>query len=529
MNDPLVDGLLMLSFDGVTTPEPVLETIRERDIAGFTLFRHLNFRHPEQIRTLTDTLQGQRGDRPPLLIAADQETGQLAAMGEPATPFPGTMALGAAGDAGLTRNVGLAVGTELRAMGINVDYAPVCDVNTNPDNPSLGIRSFGDDPAAVAVHAAALIEGIQTAGVAATMKHFPGKGHAQTDSHHTLPVLRHDRERLDTVELVPFAAAIGAGVRLTMTGHFALPALTGTSDLPCTMAPETLRSLLRDELGFEGVVITDALDMKALTQGTSQIIDVIAAVRAGVDLLLLTTAAGMQERTGEGLSLALSRRLIDPADLAASHERVRHLKVWLAGFPTPDLSVVGSPEHRALAAEVATRSTTLVRDQANLLPLRPAPNDRILVIQPEPTDLTPADTSSFESARLADAVASHHPAVDRLSIPHGPADVDVTTAVAAATRASFAVVGTVCASMEPSQAELVRAVLATGTPTVTVALRTPYDLTSYPESRTHLCTYSIKATALNALAAVLFGEAAAPGRLPVRLGDLYPRGHGGTR
>jgi beta-N-acetylhexosaminidase len=502
--------------------------VRGRDISGFTLFRHLNFRSPQQVRTLTEALQRQRGDRPPLLIAADQETGQLMAMGEPLTPFPGTMALGAAGDPDLTRRVGAAIGTELRAIGINVDYAPVCDLNTNPDNPSLGIRSFGDDPATVAVHAAALIEGIQAAGVAATMKHFPGKGHAQTDSHHALPVLRHDRERLDAVELVPFAAAIAAGVRLTMTGHFALPALTGTSDLPCTLAPEALRSLLRDELGFEGVVITDALDMRALAQGTAQIVDVIAAVRAGVDLLLLTAAAGMQERIGEGLRLALSRRLIDPVDLAASHERIRQLRVWLAGFPTPDLSIVGSPEHRALAAEVAARSTTLVRDQANLLPLRPAPDDRILVIQPEPTNLTPADTSSFELARLADAVASHHSVVERLFVPHRPASVDIAAAKTAATQASIAVVGTVSASMEPSQAELVRAVLATGTPTVTVALRTPYDLTSYPESRTHLCTYSIKEPVLNALAAVLFGEADALGRLPVRLGGLYPRGHGGT-
>lgn len=529
MSNPLVDGLLMLSFEGNTAPEFVLAMVRERDLSGFTLFRHLNFRDPQQIRTLTETLQQQRRDRPPLLIAADQETGQLMAMGEPLTPFPGTMALGAAGDPELTRRVGAAMGSELRAIGINVDYAPVCDVNTNPDNPSLGIRSFGDDPIAVAAHSSALVAGLQSVGVAATMKHFPGKGDAHADSHHSLPVLDHDRERLDAVELAPFAAAIRVGVRLTMTGHFALPALTGSSDLPCTLAREAMRSLLRDDLGFGGVVITDALDMKAVTQGPSQIVDVIAAVRAGVDLLLLTADVEMRERIEEGLHLALSRRLIDADELAASRRRVGDLRRWLAGFSTPDLSVVGSPAHRSLADGAAAAAITLVRDDAGLLPLRLGVEDRILVVQPEPTGLTPADTSSFEEARLADAIASHHGAVDRLSVPHRPANGDIAAARAAASRASVAVVGSVSASMEPSQAELVRAVLDTGTPAITVALRTPYDLTAYPESGTHLCTYSIKAPALAALAAVFFGEADAPGRLPVRLGDLYPRGHGGSR
>jgi beta-N-acetylhexosaminidase len=438
------------------------------------------------------------------------------------------MALGAIGDPALTHDVGRAVGVELRAMGINVNYAPVCDLNTNPANPALGIRAFGDDPAAVAAHAVASVEGLQEAGVAATMKHFPGKGDAPTDSHHGLPIIDHDRERLGSIELVPFAAAIGAGVRLAMTGHFALPALTGSTELPLTLAPEALGTLLRDELGFDGVVITDALDMHALAQGTTQIVDVIAAIRAGVDLLLLTAVPGMQERISEGLRLAASRRLIDPARLMASRRRVHDLRRWLAGFPTPDLGVVGSNDHLALAGQVASRSITLVRDDAGMLPIRPGPDDRILVIQPDPTELTPADTSSFERARLADAIAQHHGGVDRLTVDQEVSAADIAAARDAADRADHVIVGTVSASMEPTQADLVNSLLETGKPTVTVALRTPYDLTVYEKAQTHLCSYSIKGPSLRALAAVLFGEAEAVGRLPVRLGDLYARGHGGS-
>ncbi len=515
----------MLSFDGIEAPPEVLSTIAGCDVSGVTLFRHRNYRDPTQITELTATLQASRRAGDPLLIATDQETGQFMAIGDPATGFAGNMALGAAADPELTRRVGKAIGVELRALGINVDYAPVADVNTNPANPALGIRSFGDDPAVVARHVAAMVNGLQSTGVAATMKHFPGKGDAHTDSHHELPVLGHDRHRLKAVELVPFKAAIAAGVKLAMTGHFALPALTGSDELPGTLAHEVLTTLLRDELSFEGVVITDALDMKALTQGTAQIIDVVAAVRAGVDLLLLTAEPGMQERISTGLQLALSRRLIDPAMLEPSYERIADLRAWVGKFPNPPLDVVGSKAHRDLAKEVAERSITVVRNADDVLPLRPG-DGTVLTVQPEPTDLTPADTSSFESPGLADALRRHHPNVDEMVIPHRPDPATIAAATERAVHAEVAVIGTVAASLEPAQADLVRAVLATGTPTVTIAMRTPYDLAAYPEARTHLATYSISRPSLEAAAAVVFGTLVPTGKLPVGITGLYERGHG---
>ena len=329
---------LMLAFEGTEPPADVLTIVRERDVGGFTLFRPLNVVNPAQVRALTDRMQAVVAEtgRPPLLFATDQEGGQLMAMGADTTQFPGNMALGATRDADLAQRVGYAIGCELRAMGINVNYAPICDINTNPDNPSLGIRAFSDDPAVAESLAAAMVAGLQAAGVAATLKHFPGKGAADVDSHYQMPVIRHSRERLDAAELRPFKAGIAAGARLIMTGHFAIPALMGTSQTPATLSRAVMHGFLREALGFEGVVITDALDMGAITQGVGQIIDVIAAVRAGVDLLLLTSDPDVRERLYAGLKLAYTRGLIEDHHLRPSVARILALKVWAAQQPQHD-------------------------------------------------------------------------------------------------------------------------------------------------------------------------------------------------
>src|SRR5690606_37834621 len=259
-----------------------------------TLFRGHNVESAAQVRALTRRLQQATADaqpdteRLPLLIAADQEGGQLLALGQETTPFPGNMALGATGDPGLARRVGQAMGREMAAMGVNVNYAPVCDVNSNPQNPNVGIRAFGDDPELVARFSAAMIGGLQSAGVAATAKHFPGNGDSDIDPHYGVPVLSQDRAALEAGPFRPFQAAIDAGVRLIMSAHVALPALTGRADVPATLQREIMHDLLRDELGFQGLIISDAMDMAAISQGAGQIIDAIAALRAGIDVLLLT-------------------------------------------------------------------------------------------------------------------------------------------------------------------------------------------------------------------------------------------------
>jgi beta-N-acetylhexosaminidase len=515
----------MAAFGGIEVPAWLARVLPDRP--GVTLFGSSNVGSVNQMTALTAALQEASGTDLPLLIAADHEGGQLLGAGPATTPFPGNMALGAADDTELTEAVGRAMGQELRALGITVDYAPVCDLATHPDNPSLGIRAFGDDPARVGELAAAMVRGLQAEGVAAAAKHFPGKGDAVVDPHYELPVLDHDQERLEEVELVPFRAAVEAGARLVMVGHYALPAFTWSHDLPSSLSTEVVDGLLRKSVGFDGVVITDALNMLALTQGSGMVVDVIAALGAGVDLLLCADGEEQQEVLRSGLDLARRRRLIDPGGLERSADRVHALRKWLAGFGRPVGEVVGSAEHHVLANEVARRAITLVRDRERLLPLRPAADDTILAVMPRLIDLTPADTSSTVPPLLAASLAEHHPRVIEMVTTHSPLPTEVTAARQKAEEAALVVVGTVSAHVDRAQVQLVEALLDTGTPTVTVALRTPWDLGSYPAAGTHLCTYGIQPPAMRALAAALFGSLPTPGRLPVPIEGLYPRGHRG--
>lgn len=532
-SDAAILGRLMLAFRGATVPAWLRGRLADAPVAGFTLFRPHNVRSPRQVRRLTAGLQAAArardgSDGLPILIAADQEGGQLLALGAVPgsrgdwTRFAGAMAIGATGDAGLAERVGRAIGLELRAVGVNVNYAPVLDVATNPSNPALGIRSFGDDPAEVARMAGAWLTGLQSAGVAGTGKHFPGKGEGSVDTHHALDALDRTREELGAVELVPFRAATGAGVRLVMSGHFAVPALTGSRALPSTLSRRVMHDLLRETLGFDGVSITDALDMGALPQDATQAIDVITALDAGVDLLLATADRRSQRRIESALLRAAEVELLDPDGIARSRARLDALRRWMDSFEQPALAVVGSAEHRALADELAARSVTLVRDDPGRLPLRRSPDHRILAVMPTPMDLTPADTSSYVPPSLAAALRGQGPQVDEVVTSHPPTDAEIADLRARADDCDTIVAGTISATPGSAQAALVRALIATGRPVVTVALRTPWDLAAYPEAGTHVCTYSILPESMAALGAALFGRTAPgrepfPGRLPVRL------------
>ena len=515
----------MIAFGGTELPPSAARRINEQGVAGVTLFRLHNIVDPPQIRGLTAAIQEARpAGAPPVLVAADQETGQLVSLGDGTTQFAGAMALGATGDEGLAERVAGATARELRALGVNVNYAPVCDVANNPANPALGIRSFGDDPEAVGRLAAATVRGLQEEGVAATVKHFPGAGDTAADPHHTLPLVPRTNAELAERELVPFRAALDAGARMVMTGHFALPGQN--DDLPTSLSAAVLRDLLREQLHFEGVTVTDALDMHALAQGSAQIIDAIAALRAGEDVLLGTADESALQRLEEGLLQAQRRGLVDADDDAAARRRLDELRRWVGGYDQPPLDLVGCGEHQALAAELAQRSITLVRNDDRLLPLKPAADTRIAVVQSMPADLTPADTSSTVPPSLAAALRRRHPHVEEILLPAAPGEADIAGLGGRLPAADLVVVGTFSAHLQPAQAALAAAVLASGKPTVTVALRTPWDLLAYPSARTHVCSYGILPPTMEALAAALLGKAPFAGRLPVDIADLYPRGHG---
>lgn len=510
---------LLLGFVGTEPPPHILRWLASRPLGGFTLFRYRNVENPCQVRRLTTTLQqaAQAAGYPPLLIGADQEGGQLNALGPAMTPFPGNMALGAVGDPDLAFRVGLAIGRECAALGINVNYAPSCDVNSNPQNPVIGVRSFGEEPQMVGKLAAAMAQGIQAAGVISAAKHFPGHGDTVSDSHHGIPVVPHAEKRLWEVELRPFRTVIEAGVRMVMTSHVGLPALHDGRVLPATLSPTILQGLLRQKLAFQGVIVSDAMDMAAITQGAGLADDVRRAAQAGVDMLLMTDDPTAQESAYQALVDGLETGTISPTAVSHSVQRILTLKQWIAGQRQPELAVIGCEEHRRLAQEVANRSVTLVRDEAGLLPLRLPVDGRVMLILPTFQNLTPADTSASEKQTPGAALRRYHPHVDEYVIPQQPDESIISTFRERAVQYDLVIVCTIEATRQPGQAELVNGLLDTAVPLVSVALRTPYDLAAYPRARTHICTYSIQQPAMRALAAALWGEIPFQGKLPVRI------------
>lgn len=513
-------GRVMLAFEGETVPAWVADRLARAPAAGVTLFRAFNVRSAGQVRELNDAIQrAAAGFDGPLLVAADQEGGQLLALGADPTPFAGNMALGAVDDLALTAAVGAAIGREARAMGVNVVYAPVLDLASEPDNRAIGLRSFGEDPAFVARHGAAMIRGLQSAGVAAAMKHFPGHGEVTQDSHHGLGVIELSRDELDARMFAPFRAAVEAGVKVAMSAHIAVPALTGDPTLPATLSRVAMTDLLRDELGFDGVSVSDALDMRAIAQGAAQAVEVIAAVRAGLDLLLCSADREAQDRIEATVVAAAARHLFEPDELAASTARLGALRSWLAGAgPAPELDVVGCAEHRELSRALAERALTRLDDGRAELP-RLAGSMHLLAIMPEPSDLTPADTSSLVEPGLARALRTRFGVVDEVVVPVAPSGdtIAAVRARAGSGEVDAVVVGTIEAHREPAQAALVRAIVETGIPTVAVALRTPWDAIVYPAGVPAIATYSILPDPLEALARALSGEIGLPGRAPVTI------------
>lgn len=342
------------------------ELLQRYPVGGVIYFNDThNIVDPAQVAALSNDLQRLALSwrvPVPLLVAIDQEGGVVQRIGEPATEFPGNMALAAVGDVDLAYQAARVIGTELRAMGINVNFAPVADVNVNPANPIIGVRSFGDRAPAVGEYVAAQVKGYRDAGVAAAAKHFPGHGNTDVDSHLGLPRIPHDREEVERIDLPPFRAAIAAGVDMIMTAHIVVPCLD-PSDRPATLSEPILTGLLRDKLGFAGVIVIDALTMAGARQTFDPGRTAVEALRAGVDILLMP--ADLEEAYQSVLQAIRSGELSE-ARIDASVLRILQLKERLGLFAGPLVNpaqvtvTVGKPEHKALAARIALDSVALV-------------------------------------------------------------------------------------------------------------------------------------------------------------------------
>ena len=516
------------SLYGVATPA---EVVAKFNLGGVIYFTWTDStKDPQQIARLSNGLQEASiaATGIPLQIGTDQEHGSVVRVGPPATQFPGGMALGATRSAAYARSAGAIAGRELKAIGITTDFAPDADVNVNPLNPVIGVRSISSDPTLVAELVAAQVKGYQRDGrVVSTAKHFPGHGDTATDSHTGIPVIGHTREEWTRIDLPPFQAAIRAGIQSIMTAHIVVPALDPSGD-PATLSRPILTGILREQLEFDGVVITDSLGMQGVRDKYGDAEIPLRAIEAGVDQLLMPVDPGLAYNSV--LDAVRSGR-ISEARIDESVRRILTLKheTGLVDHPYVDLArvakIVGTPANYAEAQRIADHSTTLLRDDAALLPLSPAPRT-ILV-----TGYSPANLATALQSRGATAVVKDT----------GTTPTDAKIADAVATVADLTVVltnkawDTEVTDKQAKQQKLVNALLATGRPAIVVPVRDPYDVAYFDPAPTTLVTYGSTAPSMEALAKVLYGEIAPTGKLPVEIPTkadptqvMYPFGHGLT-
>jgi beta-N-acetylhexosaminidase len=515
------------------------ELIAKYRVGGIIYFAWAhNTRDPQQIAALSNgiqraSLEQERGL--PVLISTDQEHGIVARVGEPATLFPGAMAIGAGRSRADARTLGRIAGAELRAMGIRQDYAPVADVNVNPANPVIGVRSFGADPEAVASLVAAEVAGYQGSGVAACAKHFPGHGDTAVDSHTGFPVITHSRDQWERLDAPPFRAAIAAGIDSIMTAHLMVPALDDSGD-PATLSRPILTGLLREELGYDGVVVTDSLGMEGVRTKYGDERVPVLALKAGVDQLLNPPHLDL---AWNGVLTAVRNGELTEQRLEESILRVLRLKAKLGLFRDPYTSsravtrTVGTRGHLAAADRIAERTTTLLVNEGNLLPLSRRRTPKLLVVGADPA--SPSGTTGPPTTVLAGALTELGFTAIALSTGTAPTAATVARAVAAAGDADAVVVATYNVTAGSSQRTLVRDLLGTGKPVVAVAVRNPYDVAQLPGVPAVLAAYSWTDVEVRAAARVIAGRAEPRGRLPVpvqRADDpgtvLYPVGYGLT-
>jgi beta-N-acetylhexosaminidase len=470
----------------------------------------------------------QRRSRLPLLITSDLEGGTSFRF-TGGTPFPTNMGVGAGGSESDAYSMGRVTAEEGRAAGIHVTFSPVADVNNNPANPIINTRAFGGDPIQVARLVSAAVQGTEDGGMLATAKHFPGHGDTDIDSHISLPVIRADWSRLTSLELVPFRAAIAAGVSVVMSAHVALPALPGDSARPATLAPDILTGILRDSLGFKGLVITDALNMGALvgTYGAGEA--AVLALLAGTDILLMPadTRAAIDAVEAAVQSGRVTRERLDQSVrrvLEAKHRlglfRRRTIDLERLGF------VIGNRAHRDTALAVSRRSLVLVRDSLSLLDtLRSSPRSVGMVIYTDQFSPPLGSTLLAELGRRGYRVRAF-----RLTPASGPASYDSAAAVlrsgsaalfatavrVAAGRGTIALPDSLVALIQRTSAER---------PTGLVSFGTPYLLTAVPDIPMYLLAWTANPLTEEAVAGALTG-AAITGHLPIDLPQGYQRGWG---
>ena len=441
------------------------------------------------------------------------------------------MAVGATADPQLAYEMGRITAREARGVGIHIPFAPVLDVNNNPDNPIINVRSFGENPEDVAELGAAFVRGVQEHGAIATGKHFPGHGDTETDSHLGLPVIPHSRARMDSVEIFPFRHAIEAGMGAVMTAHISVPSLDGGVGDPATLSSAVLTDLLRDEMEFDGLLFTDAMDMSAISRGFGAEEASVRAIEAGADVILMPPSV---ERAVEGIAAAVESGRIEASRIDASVRRILETKKQMGldrdrAVQIDQIGqVVGIPAHTQVAAEIAERSITLLHNGGNLLPLLGTRSARVMSVSFRRTSDVLAGRyfntrlrQTYPRLTTAGLDVNSGPALyeDLLRQARQQALVILSTYVTA-----FSQSGSL--ALPEEVVDFAGQLTEIGVPHIVVSFGNPYLITELPDVRAYMLAWSGSEVSQTAAAQALFGEIEISGRVPTRIPPLYEIGDG---
>lgn len=507
-----IGQLFMCGFDGTEPTAGIEALVREYGVGGIIYFRR-NLRNARQVEALSAKLQAVAAS--PLFVAIDQEGGMVVRLEEGVTVMPGAMAQGAANDPALTQEAAKLSGSELRSIGINMNFAPCLDVNNNPLNPVIGVRSYGENPTHAARMGTAAIKGYGEGGVSAVAKHFPGHGDTSADSHHELPVVPHGIDRLNAVELVPFREAIAHGVDAIMTAHVVFPAFE-PDRVPATLSRKILTGLLRDQLGFQGVIVTDCLEMNAISETIGVARGAVEAIKAGADLVLVSHRLERQTAALEAVHEAVLAGEIPESRIEESAKRVWALKELRGLFGSVAQSVDAARAEQVMN-QLSESAVTVVKGQ-EALPLPKA--GRTVVIWTEARVSTEVVEVIEQSWTLGAAMQARGYNVQELRIGLNPTEEEAAAVRLAAAGSDNVVFASYDACFSEAQTALIRELAAdTSHRFVWAAMRTPYDLLQAPEAPVYICCYENKPAMMTALAGVLAGDLQPIAKQPISIGE----------
>jgi beta-N-acetylhexosaminidase len=499
--------MLVVGFQGHQAPQHILDWLKEGRIGGVILFaRNIDTR--KQLRALTQELR--KAARRPILVAIDQEGGAVARLREGFTESPGAMALGAADDPRLTYQVSRVLAVEMRAVGVNWNLAPAIDLTHDIRNPSVGTRSLGSNPEHVARHAVAQIRGFQENGVAATAKHFPGKANTPVDPHVELPIIEGRLDEMWGTDLVPFRAACAAGVSAVMVTHAQFRDIEPAN--PSTMSSRIIRGLLRERIGFRGLVTTDCMEMKAVTNRYGPGESAVMAAVTGADTILFSHTREYQEAAYEALLEAARSGRLPLKQVDDSVRRIDRVKARFPAYTLPPLTVIRSPQHLETVRRAARAGTVLLRTASSSIPLlRERQYGLIEFASPLEKEKMKQDAKTVFAAMLEERLPQLQSAwMD----PTDPTKEQLRDSDEVARIAEAIIVATRNAHLNPRQLDVARRFL--GKSGILVCLRNPYDA-GVISCDTTLLTLGDSLPSLQAAADALLGKYIPSGRLHVPL------------